>query len=391
MLKLNVAAFLFVFSFSSAAFGAAHRSGLPSVTGWKFPNTPAEGRAPVGVTVSLPGAGSPGYSELVPFILHAPDQEEAGSCLYMSLTGIAELWLARLNPGLSREPEGPLDLSERYLMNLAGLEEDENGMENWKTDSIFLFNNHGSETYLNRDYPFAKGWFRRDEQGDIVKSRKGAKGAEYDATYSWIDERKKLDGVAKVKLPKFSREVLFADPEDNQWNTGIMPAGMVDRIKAALRDKKPVHVIYNHFGYWHANIILGYDDTFDNQDCKFVRDFVAYMKKEEQGLRDKAASVKDPAERKALLDRAAKFADAHQGTEQHWARIGGCEKRGAFYVRDSIYGEQGGPIYGYDTKDTSDDAPYSKRVVMLEYDFVRTMANHVTVISPHDLFVSQLR
>lgn len=382
MLKLNVAAFLFVFSFSSAAFGAAHRSGLPSVTGWKFPNTPAEGRAPVGVTVSLPGAGSPGYSELVPFILHAPDQEEAGSCLYMSLTGIAEHYLARRSPSVSRAPEGELDLSERWLMNIAGLEEDENGMENWKTDSIHLFNNHGQETVLNRDYPFAKGWYRRNEEGEIVKSRRGAKGAEYDASYSWIDERKKAEGAPRVKLPKFSRTVLFADPEDNQWNTGVMPAGMVDQIKRALREKKaPVHVIYNHFGYWHANIILGYDDSFDNQDCKFVRDFVAYMKKEEQDLREKAAGEKDATERKRLLERAEKFADAHQGTEQSWARLGGCEKKGAFYVRDSIYKDAAAPMYGYDTRDASDDQNYSKKIVMLEYDWVRTMANHVTVVT----------
>lgn len=360
------------------------------VTGRKFPNSPAEGKSPVEVTVSLPRAVKsvagrnkrlPGFSELVPFVLLAPDQEEAGSCLYMSLTGIAEWYLAKQNPKLSRAPEGPLDLSERYLMNIAGLEEDENGMENWKTDSIYLFNNHRSESILNRDYPFAKGWYRRDEQGEIVPSQRGETGAAYDASYSWIDERHKAEGAPRVRLPKFSREVIFADPEDNQWNTGIIPSGVVEKVKQALRSGKPVHVIYNHFGYWHANIVLGYDDAFDNQSCKFVRDFTSFMRREEQNKRDQAAVETDPDEKKALLDRADKFARAYRGTEEHWARLGGCRTKGAFYVRDSIYSDPSEPVYGYATETKDDDAPYSKRIVMLEYDWLLTMSNHVTVIS----------
>lgn len=370
---------------SSSVFAAAARSDLRgSVTGWKFPNSPEEGRGPVGVSAFLPSAGNPGVSELVPYIHRSPDQEEAGSCLYMSLTGIAELYLARAYPKVPRIPNGDLDLSERWLMNIAGIEEAGNGVENWKTDSVYLFNNPkggNSEMVLNRDYPFAKGWYQRNSEGEVVKSRKGVKGAEYDATYSWIDDRKLAARAPRVQLPRLSREVLFADPEDNQWNTGVMPAGIVEKIKEAVRAKKPVHVIYNHFGYWHANFIVGYDDSFDNKSCKFVSDFIAYMKREEQGLRDKAAGSKDLKERERLLARAAKFADAHQGAEQSWARLGGCEKRGAFYVRDSIYGEVGGPVYDYDPSETSDDAPYAKPIVMLEYDWVRTMANHAVVIT----------
>ena len=60
-----------------------------------------------------------GFNELVPYVLPSPQQEDAGSCLYMSLTGIAEWWLARLNPAVSRRPNGPLDLSERHLINIS--------------------------------------------------------------------------------------------------------------------------------------------------------------------------------------------------------------------------------------------------------------------------------
>lgn len=376
-----VLALFCVLASGSHAFADAHRSDLRSATGWKFPNSPSEGSSPVGVQALLPTAGSPGFSELVPFNIRSPDQEEAGSCLYMSLTGIAEWYLARANPLLSRESEGPLDLSERYMMNIAGIDEAGNGVENWKTDSVYLYNNVGA-TLLNRDYRFAKGWYKRDAEGEIKKSRKGVKDAEYDTSYSWIDERKTVTRAPRVKLPKFAREILFADPESNQWNTGVMPFGIVEQIKTALREKKaPVHVIYNHFGYWHANVILGFDDSFDNKNCKFVNDFVAFMAKEASDARDEAAKATSKAERERLLAKALKFEDAGDGARDSLAKGGGCHPRGAFYVRDSIYGEEGAPNYDYDPNTTGEESPYSKAIVMLEYDWVRTMANHAMVIT----------
>jgi len=371
---------LLLLASGSHAFAEAHRSDLRSVTGWKFPNSSSEGSSPVGVQALLPSAGSPGFSELVPFNIRSPDQEEAGSCLYMSLTGIAEWYLARQNPGQSRASEGPLDLSERYMMNIAGIEEAGNGVDNWKTDSIFLYNNVG-ETVLNRDYRFAKGWYKRDAEGELKKSRKGAKDAEYDATYNWIDERKSVARAPRVKLPRFARQILFADPESNQWNTGVMPFGVVEQIKTALREKKaPVQVLYNHFGYWHANVILGYDDSFDNKNCKFVNDFIVFMDKEASDARDEAAKAATKAERERLLKKAAKFSDAGNGASVSLAQGGGCHPRGAFYVRDSIYGEEGAPSYDYDPDTSGEESPYSKPIVMLEYDWVRTMANHAIVV-----------
>src|SRR4051812_43128067 len=31
-----------------------------------------------------------GFNELIPYVLASPDQEDAGSCLYMAITGLAE-------------------------------------------------------------------------------------------------------------------------------------------------------------------------------------------------------------------------------------------------------------------------------------------------------------
>lgn len=378
----NVLPLLALILAAQPAFAAAHRSGLKELTGLKYPTSGEEGKGPVAVSaLALPTGGVPGgFNELLGFALRSPDQEEAGSCLYMSLTGAAEWWLARLHPRQLRTPDGPIDLSERFLMNVAGLEEDENGIANWKTDSIYLFNKIGY-TLLNRDYRFTKGWYVRDAKGEPQPGKAGDPGAAYDAYYSWIDERASVPNAPHVALPRFRREVLFADPASNQWNTGVMPSDIVERIKNALvKNKAPVQVIYNHFGYWHATLILGFDDGQDNLQCKFVNRFLDYMPKKAAEARAQAAQEKDPAVRERLLRQAAKADAAHAGTERAFREGGGCHPQGVFYVRDSIYKDPEGPIYDYDPSQTGEESPYVKSSVMLEYDWVRTMANHATQI-----------
>lgn len=374
MLKLLIVLFLF------AGVPASPASDLRMLSGKKFPNSSDEGTAPVEVSVLAPRAGAPlrGFTELLPYALRSPDQDEAGSCLYMSLTGIAEWWLARLDPAASRAQEGPLDLSERYLMNIAGYNEAGNGVRNWKTDTIFLFNNTGG-ALRNSDYRFTKGWYRKDANGNAVPATQHDRGAAYGTSYNWVDE---LAGVKAplVPLPRFARNVLFADPASNQWNTGVAPADIAERIKTALRvNKAPVHVIYNHMGYWHATVILGYDDEGDNQNCHFVNRFLDTMTKQADSLRAQAESEKDPGVRAGLLARAQKAQAARDGAQRSFVSGGGCHP-GVFYVRDSIYSDPAGPQYDYDLSRKGDEAPYGKSLVQLEYDWVRTMGNHVTQI-----------
>jgi hypothetical protein len=379
---LKLLSILFAFMAFGEAFAETHVSDLASVDGVKFPNTVSEGTEPVRVSVMTARANAVlgGYTELLPFALRAPDQGEAGSCLYMSLTGIAEWWLARLNPSVSRAPDGPIDLSERYLMNVAGLDEASNGVANWKTDSVYLFNKTGG-ALRNADYRFTKGWYVRDGQGNVVAANRNTQGALYDENYNWIDQ---LDTVGKaqlVPLPKFQRTVLFADPASNQWDTGVAPDDLVERVKTALRvNKAPVHVVYNHFGYWHATVILGYDDAGDNNDCHFVRKFLTSMQQKADGYRAQAAQTKDPAEQAALLAKAAKAQAGHDGADRSFTKGGGCHQ-GVFYVRDSIYPDPNGPMYDYDPTQTGDESHYVKPIVLLEQDWVHAMANHVTQIS----------
>ena len=346
------------------------------VEGVKYPNTLSEGSAPIVTHATAlplvfndknqlvnPAPKVGNYTALLPYVLAAPDQDEAGSCLYMSLTGIAEWWLAFMNPSLPRQPDGPLDLSERYLMNIAGVDEDASPEgANWRTDSIYLFNKE-RRTVLNSAYRFTKGWHTDDGSGGYQLAQPNAPGAVYDVNYNWIDQRATISG-GYVALPSFHRDILFADPESDQWNVGVAPADIARKVKQALVERHaPVHVIYNHLGYWHAVVVVGYDDELANNGCVFVQEERAY-------LRDKSKKFTEDAD--GLLG---------DKLERSYQANGGCHgSKGMFYVRDSIYADAAEPVYNYDPSNQGSAGHYSKKIVLHEYDWLLYMANHVTQI-----------
>jgi hypothetical protein len=353
------------------------------ITAKKFPNSIEEGLEPVMVESRVMDIeAASGFTALHPYILASPDQEDAGSCLYMSLTGITEWWLARLSPQESREANGPIDLSERFLMNLSGEDETSNPkIKNWKTDSIFLFNLAGG-ALLNTSYPFTKGWTVTNDKGNYERSQPNAKDASYGTQINWIDERSSVKDNL-IKIPTFERKVVFADPESNQWNVGVAPDTIVQTVKDILmKDKAPVQVIYNHYGYWHSVFVVGFDDEQDNEQCKFVNGFRKYMKEESQKALDQASKTTDAAEKERLLKRAKKFSTNSDKVEISWAKAGGCSGKGVFHVRDSIYGAPTEPMYDYDPTQQGDEAPYSKKIVTHEYEWLRHLANHVVEIQP---------
>lgn len=346
------------------------------------PNHPDfEGTLPIETFAIAPLNVTTGYTKLIPYIMRSPDQDEAGSCLYMSLTGIVEWWLHKLDKNLSFEPDGPGDLSERYLMNLAGVEESGNGVTNWKTDSIFLFNWNDHKSVLNKDYRFTKDWYKEDAQGNYTPAVPNSEGASFGTYFNWIDQSKTIS-TGFVTLPNFERNVIFADPESDQWNVGVTPEDIVEKVKQALvENNAPVHVIYNHFAYWHAVMIVGFDDDRDSESCNFVERTRKYMTEQPPKLRLDAEKEGITVEEKdRLLKRALKLERTSQKLEASYKTRGGCHKKGMFYVRDSIYADPEGPVYDYNTSTKGDEAPYSKTVILHEYDWLRYLANHITQI-----------
>ena len=159
-----------------------------------------------------------------------------------------------------------------------------------------------------------------------------------------------------VDTPEVDRTVAFADPtrsDSAQWNVGLMDDEDVEKIKYMLRTRRaPVVVIYNHYLYWHADIIVGYDDTIATNGCPMVEESMSYFS--QQG--------------------ASAY---NRKIEAHMDDIGDCTSQGVFYVRDSIY-EGGSEELSYDYGRFTEK--YSERIVERTYNWVKYLGNHAYAI-----------
>ena len=54
----------------------------------------------------------------------------------------------------------------------------------------------------------------------------------------------------------------------------------------------------------------------------------------------------------------------------------GCREKGVFLIRDSIYQGPNDLMYDYNPNFTEDNAPYSKRIVIKSYDWLKYLGNH---------------
>lgn len=321
----------------------------------------------------------PGHNHMLKYVLPSPDQGGAGSCLYMALTGIAEWHLAKRSPRVSRAGDGPIDLSERALMNLAGVQEADNGVENWKTDSILLFN-QDDYAIRNIDYRFTKDWYGYDQNGRYTPAAPNSRGAYYGQTFNWINQLNVENPARRARMPKFRRDVIFADPASNQWNVGVAPRGLAQEVKKRLRENNaPVLLIYNHYGYWHAIGVYGYDENTATE-CSFVEGNLRYFDRRPVELRAEAAEETDANRKKRLLNLANKLEQTGDKLELSYESRGRCNNRGVFYVRDSIYSDPSEAMYDFDLTQTGEEEHYSKRIILRSESFVDNMVNHAVQI-----------
>ncbi|HEY9679520.1 MAG TPA: hypothetical protein V6C76_16040 [Drouetiella sp.] len=186
---------------------------------------------------------------LTGYMLPSPNQLGAGSCLYMSATGIGEFLLNKSKGIAHPQVGGETDLSEQWTINLAKTR----SLTNAYTDAPELLTAGGAK--LDRDMPFKA----------------------YDSS-SWMYERT-IGGTGSVQIPKHQRDVLFsAGGESTQNASGVMRPEHLASIKNYLRDhESPVLFTWKAPGtnYWHADIITGYDDKtqqFTVRDSSFGQD-----------------------------------------------------------------------------------------------------------------------
>lgn len=374
MMKTIVSTLLF--SFLSVSILASS-----FITGTKFPNQNEKDEqhlSPVSSKALLPDNNdfNGGFNYWLPYMMPSPYQENAGSCLFMSHTASTEVLLGHK---MGRK----VDLSERYLMNLAKADVGHDLVGNWITDTIYRLN-ATKETYANVDFPYIKGWYRY-ENGERVFSEPQAQDAYYGVHANWVVALNELNPKKAISHNGFKRKILFEDPKGNRWNVGTAPKDIVKTVKRALDSKEgPVVVIYNHTGFWHAVMVGGYNDNIDNKGCPFVSNYKTSMYNRATEIdqeADQAAQNGDASEESRLRGKARLFRKRGDTVERSYAKAGGCNGKGAFYVRDSIYPQQGGPLYDYDTTREGEEQPLNPNVILREYEWLEHIANHAIQIS----------
>jgi hypothetical protein len=185
---------------------------------------------------------------LIPgFWLPVPYQYDAGSCLFMTATGIAE-WLYRRATGRV------LDLSERYTISAYNLHKEalQRAIPGFRlyTDLPLVYK-HVGHYVLDSSLKFTTEWV----------------GRKFSARVNW-------NVVSDTALPRsqtrvferMRRDVLFsAETRSNpQLKYGIMRDADIEAIKDALRIRQsPVLLTYHPptASWWHANMIVGYDEA----------------------------------------------------------------------------------------------------------------------------------
>jgi hypothetical protein len=293
--------------------------------------------------------------DLVPYVLASPNQMDTGSCLFMANTGAMEILMNQHTPMDQVAYGGATDLSERYLM-AAYNHVKTTVLPYFLTDLVFVFETLGG-SLLNADHPFCAGYVKENSTGSLSIAKPTDEGAYLSLYYNWFDRMPSDWKSMLVPTPAADRTAIFVDPKrdkNSQWRVALFDDDAVERIKYELRTKNaPVIVIYNHYLYWHANIVVGYDDTVSSHGCPMVEDMVEYFK--EKGAGSYASAV-----------------------EAHMAKHGGCSQHGVFYVRDSIYdGGADEPMYDYSTPEVSvQPYKYSRRITKLSYNWAKYLGNH---------------
>ena len=293
--------------------------------------------------------------ELVPYVLASPNQYDAGSCLFMATTGSMEILMGQQVDVDDIDYWGDTDLSERYLMNASDYVGGD--VIDWVlSDLIYAYGDLGG-SMLDRDYPFQAGYIKDGLYG-VTEASPNESGAYFSCYYSWLNHLPDDWEEMLVDTPPAERTVVFVDPDkdsNSQWAVALGDEEVIEQIKYELRTKNaPVMVVYNHFLYWHADIIVGYDDTVE-YGCPMVNQSIQYFNN--NGGSSYANQI-----------------------EAHMEDEGGCREEGIFYVRDSIYdGGDDEPLYQY-SEQYGFEEKYSQRIIQRSYDWVKYLGNHAYTV-----------
>lgn len=183
------------------------------------------------------------YTELVDYVIQAPDQGETATCLFMGSTGAMEILLNKKHNLRDQRPGDRFDLAEQFLIHQREWTTSKHRFEN----QLLKFN--WGEAVHASHIPFEA----RLPDGTVNNSvwRRPAGFAT----------------LPRIKVPKVETERLFVKGR-NRWSTFVLSTQDIETIKQALwKHKTPVLVNYNDEFFWHVITIVGYDDTTQDAPC----------------------------------------------------------------------------------------------------------------------------
>lgn len=182
------------------------------------------------------------HTNLLKYVQEAPDQGDTATCLYMASTGAVELLLNK-HYNITYPRTGDIhDISEVFTINKRA-----SYTGTWHQMAVPRFND-GWAIHIN-ELEF-NAWRADGSVNRSVWSRPG----------NW-------NKLPKMSIKeKFTSKKLFVRGK-NRYSQYVVQPGDIELIKKSLVEtNSPVLINYNHNRWWHAVLIVGYDDNAKG-DC----------------------------------------------------------------------------------------------------------------------------
>ncbi len=179
------------------------------------------------------------YTELLKYVVPAPDQGETVTCLFVASTGAMEILLNKHHKISHPKPFSKYDLSERYTIQMPIGPVYKTWYEN-----VFLGFNQLGVSVPAVELPF-EAW--QDPEKTLIN-------------WDVWNYPENFESLTRIELPKVDTEELFV--RGKKWSTHVLENEDIETVKQALLSKRsPVLINYNDDSYWHIILIVGFDDN----------------------------------------------------------------------------------------------------------------------------------
>jgi hypothetical protein len=183
------------------------------------------------------------YTELLDYVIAAPDQGKTATCLYVGSTGAMEILLNKKHDLKHQRSGDRFDLGEPFLIHQPQWNSNAHRVER-----VVLKFNHGKAIHAS-NLPW-EAWLPDGVTPDRSVWNRPPGYAQ----------------LPRISVPKVQTQKLFV--RGDKWDTNVLKRSDVEMVKEALwTHRAPVLINYNDSGFWHIITIVGYDDSIQEAAC----------------------------------------------------------------------------------------------------------------------------